>query len=44
VVLQEGCAGGVRGGSTTDKDTKQNECQLNVAATEEKEELGNELC
>ena len=41
VVLQEGRAGGARGESTTVKDTKQNKkCQLNVAATE----FRNELC
>ena len=42
VVLQEGRAGGVRGESTTDKDTKQDK---SVSETEEKE-LGheNELC
>jgi hypothetical protein len=49
VVLQEGCAGGVRGVSTTDKDIKTKEkCQLDVAATEEKEELAKtnsaEIC
>jgi hypothetical protein len=39
VVLQEGCAGGVRGESMTDKRYKTKKYQLNVAAAEEKEEL-----